>query len=87
MPLIQVRLSENAYTPEQKKEMIARLTEAMVSIVDEALDPVTCVVIEKPGSGYCGIAGEPMTIEGVDDLVSQADCATSAKFKELLQYI
>lgn len=32
MPLIQVKMIEEVFTQEQKKEMIAKLTDAMVSI-------------------------------------------------------
>ena len=35
MPLIQVKLIEEVFTPSQKKEIIAKLTDAMVSIEGE----------------------------------------------------
>jgi 4-oxalocrotonate tautomerase len=50
MPLIQVRLIEGVFTPEQKQEMIAKLTDAMVSIEGENMRPVTWVVIEEVAS-------------------------------------
>jgi len=46
MPLIQVKLIENVFTPAQKKEMIARLTDAMVAIEGENMRSVTWVTIE-----------------------------------------
>jgi len=52
MPLIQVKLIEEVFTPAQKKEIITKLTEAMVAIGGENLRPVTWVVIElKAASG------------------------------------
>jgi 4-oxalocrotonate tautomerase len=35
MPLINVKLVENVFSPNQKREIIARLTDAMVTIEGE----------------------------------------------------
>ena len=47
MPLIQVKLIENILTPEQKSQIIRKLTEAIVSIKGDNMCPVTSVVIEE----------------------------------------
>ena len=47
MPLIQVKLIENVLTPEQKSQIIAKLTDAVVSIEGDNMCPVTSVVIEE----------------------------------------
>jgi 4-oxalocrotonate tautomerase len=54
MPLIQVKLIEEVFTPAQKREIISKLTDAMVSIEDENMRPVTWVVIEEAKSGEWG---------------------------------
>ncbi len=54
MPLIQVKLIENVFTPEQKSQIISKLTDAMVSIEGENLRPVTWVVIEASPSEIAG---------------------------------
>ena len=41
MPIINVTLIEDVFTPDQKREIIERLTDAMVSIDGENLRPVT----------------------------------------------
>ncbi len=41
MPLIQVKLIEGVFTEAQKREMVEKLTDAMVSIEGENLRPVT----------------------------------------------
>jgi 4-oxalocrotonate tautomerase len=46
MPLVNVRLIEGVFTPEQKREMIHQLTETMVEIEGENLRPVTWVIVE-----------------------------------------
>lgn len=70
MPLIQVRLVENVFTPQQKKEMIAKLTDAMVSIEGENMRQVTWVVIEEVRSGEWGIGGQALTTEAVKALAA-----------------
>jgi 4-oxalocrotonate tautomerase len=68
VPLIQVKLIENVFTPEQKREMIERLTDAMVEVEGESLRPVTWVTIEEVASGDWGIAGHALTTADVQAL-------------------
>jgi 4-oxalocrotonate tautomerase len=70
MPLIQVKLIEEVFTPAQKKEMITKLTDAMVAIEGENMRPVTWVVIEEVRSGEWGIGGQAMTTEAVRTLAA-----------------
>ncbi|MGH9688548.1 MAG: tautomerase family protein [Candidatus Acidiferrales bacterium] len=65
MPLIQVKLLEEVFTLEQKKEMISKLTDAMVAIEGESMRKVTWVIIEDVKSGEWGIGGQPITAEAV----------------------
>jgi 4-oxalocrotonate tautomerase len=70
MPLIQVKLIENVFTPAQKKEIIAKLTDAMVAIEGENLRPVTWVTIEEVRSGDWGIGGQALTTDDVHALAA-----------------
>lgn len=70
MPLIQVKLIEEVFTPAQKKEIITKLTDAMVSIEGENMRPVTWVVVEEVRSGEWGIGGKAMTTEDVRGLAA-----------------
>jgi 4-oxalocrotonate tautomerase len=65
VPLIQVKLIEEVFTPAQKKEMITKLTDAMVSIEGEKMRGVTWVIIEDVRSGEWGIGGQAMTTDAV----------------------
>jgi 4-oxalocrotonate tautomerase len=65
MPLIQVKVIENVFSPEQKREMVERLTDTMVEIEGEALRPFTVVTIEDVGSGGWGFGGNALTTEDV----------------------
>jgi 4-oxalocrotonate tautomerase len=70
MPLIEVKLIENVFSPEQKREMIARLTDTMVEIEGESLRSVTWVTVEEVASGDWGIGGNALTTEDVKALQS-----------------
>jgi 4-oxalocrotonate tautomerase len=65
MPLVTVKLLAGVFTPAQKREMIRKLTGAMVSIEGENLRPVTWVVVEEVNSGDWGIGGNPLTTADV----------------------
>jgi len=68
MPLVNVKIIEGVFTEAQKRDMIHKLTEAMVSIEGENMRPVTWVVIEEVKSGDWGIAGKPLTTSDVKGL-------------------
>ena len=61
MPLLPVRLTEGVFSDSQKKEMIRKVTDAMVSIEGEAMREVTWVIIEEVKSGSWGIGGKALT--------------------------
>ena len=77
MPLVNVRLIEGVFTPEQKREMIHQLTETMVEIEGENLRPVTWVIVEEVKSGDWGIGGNGLTAADVHALQRQAPATVS----------
>lgn len=60
MPLVNVKVIENVFTPEQKKQIISKLTDTMVAIEGEALRQVTWVTIEEVNEGSWGIGGQTL---------------------------
>jgi 4-oxalocrotonate tautomerase len=68
MPLIQVKLIEGVFTEPQKREMVAKLTDAMVAIEGESMRPVTWVVIEEVRSGAWGVGGKVLTTGDVKEM-------------------
>jgi 4-oxalocrotonate tautomerase len=72
MPLVNVRLIEGVFTPEQKTEMIHQLTETMVRIEGENLRPVTWVIVDEVKSGDWGIGGKGLTAADVHALQGKA---------------
>jgi 4-oxalocrotonate tautomerase len=70
MPLIEVHLIENVFNPEQKRQIIKKLTDTMVTIEGENMRGVTWVKIHEVASGEWGIGGEPLTTEAVKALAA-----------------
>jgi 4-oxalocrotonate tautomerase len=70
MPFVNVKLIEGVFSPDQKREIVKRLTETMVSIEGENMRPVTWVVVEEVKSGDWGIAGQLLTTEDVKKLAA-----------------
>ena len=65
MPMVNVKLIEGVFTDDQKREMIEKLTDAMVEIEGENMRQVTWVVIDEVKSGDWGLAGNCLTTEHV----------------------
>jgi 4-oxalocrotonate tautomerase len=68
MPLIQVKVIEGVFSEAQKKEMIKKITDTMVSIEGENMRQVTFVIVEEVKSGDWGIGGKAMTTTDVKAL-------------------
>jgi 4-oxalocrotonate tautomerase len=65
MPLLQVKLIEGVFSDTQKREMIHKLTDVMVSIEGEKMRDVTTVIVEEVKSGDWGIGGRAVTTADV----------------------
>jgi 4-oxalocrotonate tautomerase len=65
MPLVNVRLIEGVFNDDEKRQMIEKLTDAMVEIEGENMRGVTWVVIDEVKSGDWGMGGQPVTAEHV----------------------
>ena len=72
MPFVNVKLIEGVFSSDQKADMIAKLTDTMVSIEGENMRPVTWVVIEEVASGEWGIGGNSLSTADVKALAAGA---------------
>ena len=70
MPLVNVKVIEGVFTEAQKRQMIHKLTDAMVSIEGENMRPVTWVVIEEVHGGDWAIGGKPLAARDVKALAA-----------------
>jgi 4-oxalocrotonate tautomerase len=79
MPLVQVKVIEGVFTEAQKRQMIHKLTDAMVSIEGENMRPVTCVIVEEVKSGDWGIGGKSLTTAEVKALAAGTPSASPVR--------
>jgi 4-oxalocrotonate tautomerase len=71
MPLIQVKVIEGVFTEAQKREIVHKVTDAMVSIEGENMRSVTWVIVEEVKSGDWGIGGKALTTGDVKALAAR----------------
>jgi 4-oxalocrotonate tautomerase len=75
MPLVTIRVIEGVFTPDQKADMIAKVTDTMVGIEGEALRGVTWVLLDEVHSGDWGIGGNGLTTADVHALQGRTPAA------------
>lgn len=69
MPFINVKVIEGVLTTDQKQSIARGLTDAFCEVVGSAARPVTWVAIEDVASGEWTMGGEPVTTEGVKQVL------------------
>jgi len=72
MPLVDIQLIKGVFTPAQKKIMIQKVTDAMVSVEGETMRPVTWVRVQEIESGEWAIGGNPLTAADVKAMANGA---------------
>ena len=65
MPLVSIELIEGVFSSEQKKDMIKKVTDTMVSIEGENLRQVTWVKVSEIKQGDWGIGGQTLTANDI----------------------
>jgi 4-oxalocrotonate tautomerase len=71
MPFVDIKVIEGVFSPEQKRQLLERVTDAVVSVEGERLRPLTTVLIEESvKSGDWGIGGKGATAAAVKDIQS-----------------
>ena len=68
MPLVQISVIKDVFTPAQKQEMIKKVTDAMVAVEGETMRGVTWVKVDEVESGDWGIGGQCLTTTAVKNL-------------------
>ena len=70
MPLVTIDVIKNVFTPKQKQELIAKVTEAMIQVEGENMRPVTWVRINEIESGDWAIGGRALKSTDVQALAA-----------------
>lgn len=65
MPLVTVDIIKDVFTPAQKKEIISKVTEALIDVEGEAMRPVTWVRINEMEEGDWAIGGQLLSASDV----------------------
>jgi 4-oxalocrotonate tautomerase len=61
VPLVNIKGVGGYLTPDQKKELISKVTEAVLAVEGEGLRDVTWVIVEDVAPGAWGVGGRPVT--------------------------
>ena len=70
MPLINVKVIEGVFSSSQRREIVQKLTDAMVSIEGENMRGVTWCVLEEVHSGDWAIGGNALSTQDVQALAA-----------------
>ena len=70
MPLVTIDVIKNVFTPDQKEELIQKVTDAMIAVEGENLRPVTWVRINEFEGGNWAIGGKALCASDVHALGS-----------------
>src|SRR5579883_1874674 len=70
MPLVTIDVIKDVFTPVQKKELITKVTQAMIEVEGESMRPVTWVRINEFESGDWAIGGKPLRTSDVQALAA-----------------
>jgi 4-oxalocrotonate tautomerase len=65
MPLVTIDVIKDVFSPDQKKDLIERVTDAMVSVEGEAMRSVTWVKINEIQQNDWGIGGQRLNASAV----------------------
>ncbi len=68
MPLVNIKVIEGVFSPEQKAELVRNLTEAVIAVAGEKMRRVTWVLLDEVQSGDWAIGGQTLTTEAVRSL-------------------
>ena len=68
MPLVTIDVIKNVFTPDQKEDLIEKVTEAVVAVEGESMRPVTWVRIKEFESGDWAIGGQRLSTADVHAL-------------------
>lgn len=70
MPLVTIDVIKDVFTPKQKQDLIAKVTEAMIEVEGENMRGVTWVRIQEFEGGDWAIGGKALAAADVRALAS-----------------
>lgn len=70
MPLVTIDVIKDVFTPSQKRDLIEKVTEAVVAVEGEPLRGVTWVRVQEIAQGDWAIGGKILTAADVQALAN-----------------
>ena len=77
MPLVTIKVFKDELSDSQIKDLIHRVTEAVIQFVGEKLRDNTWVLVEEIASGSWGISGKAFGLTDVRAIQSRSEQSTS----------
>lgn len=77
MPLVTIEIIQDVFTAGQKRDLIERVTDAVVAVEGEALRDVTWVRIQEIAQGDWGIGGRTLTAADVRAMAASRSTQSS----------
>ena len=68
MPIAEIKVVEGVFSDNEKRTMIERVTDAMLSVEGESLRDKTLVIIEEVKSNDWSVGGQVISSEDVKEL-------------------
>jgi 4-oxalocrotonate tautomerase len=72
MPFIDIKVIQGVFTPEEKRELVERVSETVIEVEGEALRPFTTTAITETPSGEWAVGGQTFTADEVKTVRSAA---------------
>ena len=72
MPLVTIEVIKDVFAPSQKRALIEKVTDAVVSVEGEAMRGVTWVRVQEIQQGDWGIGGKTLTATDIHAMANQA---------------
>jgi 4-oxalocrotonate tautomerase len=70
MPLVTIDVIKDVFTPQQKQQLIEKVTAAMIEVEGEAMRPVTWVRINEFAGGDWAIGGRMLKASDVHGMAA-----------------
>lgn len=75
MPLVTIDVIKDVFTADEKRDLIEKVTEAMIEVEGEAMRPVTWVRIMEVEQGDWAIGGQSLNAAAVHAMAGKAKAA------------
>lgn len=73
MMVVTLDVVRDAFTSSQKRELIHRVTEAVVAVEGEAMRAFTCVRISEYAESDCALGGQPLSADTLHQMAADHD--------------